>query len=59
MVENPVNTQRLLRFGQFEVDLSSERLYRRGRVVHIQDKPFQILVMLLGQPGQVVTREEL
>jgi Tol biopolymer transport system component/DNA-binding winged helix-turn-helix (wHTH) protein len=55
----PANAQRFLRFGQFEADLSSEKLYRRGRAVHVQDKPFQILVMLVDQPGQVVTREEL
>jgi DNA-binding winged helix-turn-helix (wHTH) protein len=55
----PANAQRFLRFGQFEADLSSGRLYRRGRAVHVQDKPFQILVMLVDQPGQVVTREEL
>jgi DNA-binding response OmpR family regulator len=30
-----------------------------GIKVKLQDQPFQILAMLLEQPGQVVTREEL
>src|ERR1700704_5707007 len=55
----PANAQRLLRFGQLEADPSSGKLCRRGRAVHVQDKPFQVLVILAEQPGQVVTREEL
>jgi Tol biopolymer transport system component/DNA-binding winged helix-turn-helix (wHTH) protein len=58
-METPANAERFLRFAQFEADLSSGKLYRRGRVVHIQDQPFKILVMLVDQSGQVVTREEL
>jgi eukaryotic-like serine/threonine-protein kinase len=48
-----------LQFGVFEADLAAGELYKRGVPVHLQDKPFQILVLLLERPRQVVTREEL
>jgi len=55
----PTNGRRRLGFGLFEADLLKRELYRRGVLVHVQDKPFQILALLLEHPGEVVTREEL
>lgn len=46
-------------FGHFEVDLAAGQLYRNGRLVRLPEQPFQVLVVLLERPGQVVTREEL
>jgi DNA-binding winged helix-turn-helix (wHTH) protein len=48
-----------LRFGIFEVDLNSGELRRQGYKVKLQEQPFQVLIMLLEHPGDVVTREEL
>jgi DNA-binding winged helix-turn-helix (wHTH) protein/Tol biopolymer transport system component len=48
-----------IQFGIFEVDLRAAELRRNGSRIKLQDQPFQILTMLLAQPGQVVTREEL
>ena len=48
-----------LRFGVFEVDLRAGELRKHGLQVRLQKQPFQVLVMLLGHPGEVVTREEL
>jgi DNA-binding winged helix-turn-helix (wHTH) protein len=48
-----------IRFGLFEVDLQAGELRRQGYKVKLQDQPFQILVLLLDRPGEVVTREEL
>lgn len=48
-----------LRFGVFEVDLRAGELRKRGLQVRLQEQPFQVLVMLLEHPGEVVTREEL
>jgi DNA-binding winged helix-turn-helix (wHTH) protein/Tol biopolymer transport system component len=48
-----------IRFGVFEADMHSAELRRNGRKVRLQDQPFQILVMLLEQPGEVVTRDTL
>lgn len=47
------------RFGTFEVELDSGEVFRSGTRLHIQDKPFEILVALLARPGELVTRQEL
>jgi DNA-binding winged helix-turn-helix (wHTH) protein/Tol biopolymer transport system component len=41
------------------VDLEAGELCRNGRKVRLAGQPFQILAILLEQPGRVVTREEL
>ena len=48
-----------IRFGLFEADLASGELRKRGRIVQLQDQPFQVLALLLRHPGEIVTREEL
>src|SRR5262249_5823041 len=50
---------RIIRFGKFEIDLHSAELRRNGFKVKLQEQPFQVLVMLLERPGELVTREEL
>ena len=50
---------RLLRFGAFEVDLLAGELRKLGMKVKLQEKPFQVLALLLEHAGEVVTREEL
>jgi len=50
---------RRVKFGIFEADLSARKLWKRGSLVHLQDKPFQLLSFLLDRRGEVVTREEL
>ena len=49
----------LVRFGAYEADLLSGELRKSGIRLKIQDRPFQILAILLEQPGLVVTREQL
>jgi DNA-binding winged helix-turn-helix (wHTH) protein/Tol biopolymer transport system component len=46
-------------FGLFEANLLSGELYRNGRRVALQEKPFRILALLLKRPGEVVTREQV
>jgi len=50
---------RLLRFGNFEVDLRSGELRKAGVKQKFGGQPFQVLSILLECPGEVVTREEL
>src|SRR5260370_20071377 len=50
---------KLIRFGVYEVDLQSSELRRQGRKIKLQEQPCRILAILLGHPGEVVTREEL
>jgi DNA-binding winged helix-turn-helix (wHTH) protein/Tol biopolymer transport system component len=53
------NGTRSIQFGTFEVDLRAGELRRNGSKVKLQEQPFQVLTLLLEQPGEVVTREEL
>jgi DNA-binding winged helix-turn-helix (wHTH) protein len=48
-----------LRFDVFTLDLRAGELYKSGYKIKLQEQPFQILAMLLEQPGQVITREQL
>src|SRR5246500_5334332 len=50
---------RIIRFGVFEIDLQGGELRRDGLKVRLQEQPFQILVMLIERPGEMVTRENL
>ena len=50
---------RTLRFGPYELDLSTGELRRDGTKLSLQDKPFQILALLVRHQGELVTREEL
>jgi Tol biopolymer transport system component/DNA-binding winged helix-turn-helix (wHTH) protein len=50
---------RLLRFGDFEADLRSGELRKAGVKLKFSGLPFQVLAILLEQPGEMVTREEL
>ena len=53
------NGRRKVRFSAFEVDLTTNELYQSGVPQHLQEKPFQILALLLERPGELVTRDEL
>ena len=47
------------RFGVFEVDVRTGELRRQGVRVRLNAQPFQVLVMLLMRPGELLTREEI
>ena len=48
-----------MRFGTFEVDIAAGELRKRGVRIRIQEQPFQILLLLLEHPGEVISRELL
>jgi DNA-binding winged helix-turn-helix (wHTH) protein/tetratricopeptide (TPR) repeat protein len=47
------------RFGWFEADVASGELRRRGKLIALQEKPFQILRLLLSNAGELITRDDL
>ena len=51
--------QEFLHFGVFEVDLKACELRKHGLRLKLPEQPFQVLVVLLENPGEIVTREEL
>jgi TolB-like protein/DNA-binding winged helix-turn-helix (wHTH) protein/Tfp pilus assembly protein PilF len=50
---------RRLRFGVFEADFDARELTKLGKLLPLQEQPFQLLAMLLEKPGVLVTREQL
>ena len=54
-----VHSRRLVRFGSYEVDLPAGELKKCGVKLKLSGQPFQVLAILLEQPGTIVTREEL
>lgn len=48
-----------LRFGAYQANPATGELYKHGIRLRLQEQPFQVLLMLLERPGEVVSREEL
>src|SRR5271166_6517365 len=52
-------TEKLLRFGVFELNLDSEELRKDGLPLRLPPQPFKILALLASRAGQLITREEI
>src|SRR4051812_45744718 len=50
---------RKFQFGAFEVHERSGELRKHGVKIRVQEQPFQILVLLLEHPNEIVSREEI
>jgi len=50
---------RLFRFGPFEAEPETGELRKSGRKLRLQEKPFQVLVALLEQKGNLISRKAL
>jgi DNA-binding winged helix-turn-helix (wHTH) protein len=48
-----------VKFGPFEVTPQSDELRKNGIRIRLSGQPFQILLMLLERPGELVTRDRL
>jgi cholera toxin transcriptional activator len=53
------STPRLYRFGAFQADERTGELRKQGRRLAVQGQPFQVLLLLLRRPGDLVTRTEI
>jgi len=52
-------TPRVILFGPFAAHLDSGELRRAGHKIRLQAQPFNLLVMLLERPGEVVSRDQI
>jgi cholera toxin transcriptional activator len=57
MTERP--TAARYRFGAFEADAATGELRRQGIRIKLNAQPFQVLLLLIERPGQLLTREEI
>ena len=59
MATEPAERPGVVGFGAFEADLGTRELRKSGVRIKLHGQPFEILAMLLEQPGEVVPREDL
>ncbi len=52
-------TQKLLRFGVFELNVDTEELFKSAIPVKLSPQPLKLLALLASRAGQVVTRNEI
>jgi DNA-binding winged helix-turn-helix (wHTH) protein len=50
---------RRYRFGTFEADTATGELRKQGVRIKLNAQPFQVLLLLMDRPGQLLTREEI
>src|SRR6478736_7428193 len=55
----PSKLPQILRFGVFQIDLRAGELHKNGVKLKLQEQPFQVLCLLLEDPGEMVSREEI
>lgn len=55
----PQDREPLLRFGDFTIDPSARALHKLGSRLKLHRQSFEVLLLLISHPGEVVTREEL
>lgn len=56
---NGVPAKLSVRLTDFVLDLTTGELRSNGVTIYLQEKPLQILTLLLERPGEMVTREQL
>ena len=55
----PAASADVVRFGAFDLDRRSGELRKAGRRLHMTPQAFQLLWLLAGRAGEVVTREDI
>jgi DNA-binding winged helix-turn-helix (wHTH) protein len=49
----------VLRFGDFELNIHSGELRKRGKALRLQLQPAKVLSVLARQPGKLITRDDV
>ncbi len=58
-MEGATRTLRVVRFGPFEVNFRARLLHRCGRRINLQEKPFEVLQLLVERADDLVGRVDL
>lgn len=54
-----ISTDPVFRFGVFELDVKAEELRKAGTPCKLQPQPFRVLLVLVRNAGELVTRETI
>jgi len=57
--KSPGTTAERYRFGVFEANVATGELRRQGIRVKLNTQPFQLLMLLVSRPGELLTREDI
>ena len=57
--EPSISRDRVFRFGPFELSEREGELRKGGVRIKLQEQPFRVLVELVANPGNLVSREDL
>ncbi|MBC7797080.1 MAG: winged helix-turn-helix domain-containing protein, partial [Pyrinomonadaceae bacterium] len=55
---NEANNLRFYRFGEFQVDVVEEAIYRNGEKLQINRRTYQVLLLLLERAEEIVTKKD-
>src|SRR5215469_5089387 len=55
----PADSARVFRFGDFVLDVRARTLRKRGVRLKVHSQPFEVLLLFLDRPGDIVSREDL
>jgi TolB-like protein len=58
-MSRPVSSGRIAHFAAFELDLGTRELRKNGLRIKLHGQPIDLLAMLLENPGELVSREDL
>src|SRR3984893_4272468 len=58
-MQHTSHASKIVRCGVFEIDLKAFELRKHGWPLKLAEQHLQILAILLEQPGEVITRDEL
>jgi len=58
-MQDAIPIQGRVRFDAYDVNLRTGEVRKHGQKIRLAGRPFQILAMLLEQPGELLTRKDL
>jgi DNA-binding winged helix-turn-helix (wHTH) protein len=59
LLSETASLPRYVRFGPFQIDRQRQQVYRGGSKLRLQGKVYQVLLVLIHNQGEVVSREQL
>ena len=52
-------SEKIVRFDEYVIDFGRFQLFCQDSAVKMEGRPMQLLMLLVGRPGELITREEI